>query len=207
MDYVTTTRFGRTTPAIFVVAMALSLPATGQERFSSPPAGIAFQPPSGWRSATLAEIQTNRERVRLSDPAWQAALARRSALPIAAFMKYEGSHVGLNPTVQVTLRQALAGTPTQILSQAIGQMRNAFPDLQIVSPIQPTQVSGLAAAHVRVSYALQTASGSRFDVVSRLWLVPRGSLMFLIGMSGSGSGLDECDDEFAAVLDSIEIQR
>src|SRR5262245_26823536 len=151
-------RIGRTVGTIFVLAIALSLPAAGEERFNSTSAGIAFEPPGGWRSATLAQIQTNRERVRLSDPAWQEALARRSALPIAAFMKYEESFAGLNPTVQVTLRPAMAGTPTQVLSQAIDQMRGAFPDLQIVAPVHPARVGGLAAAHVRVSYSLRTAT-------------------------------------------------
>jgi hypothetical protein len=40
-----------------------------------------------------------------------------------------------------------------------------------------------------------------------MWLVPRNSLMFLIGMSGSSSGEDQCEEEFTAVRDSIVIQK
>jgi hypothetical protein len=193
--------------SIFVFAVAfLSAPAA-QDRFDSPTAGIAFQPPHGWHAATLAQVQANRERVRLSDPELQAALVRRSALPIAVFMKYPEPHAGLNPSIQVTLRPALDGSPVRLLSAAIEQMRPAFVAFRIVSPVQATEVGGRPGADVRVSYTLKNDAGEKFDVLSRLWLVPRGSLMFLIGMSGAQTGVDLNEDEFAAVLDSMEIRK
>jgi hypothetical protein len=58
-----------------------------------------------------------------------------------------------------------------------------------------------------VTYTLKTQAGESFPVRSRLWLVPRGTLMFLIGMSGALSGEDECDRECDEVLGSIAIER
>jgi hypothetical protein len=144
--------------------------------------------------------------VRLSDSEFQQAMVARSALPIIALMKYPEPFEGLNPSVQITLRQALKGTPTQLLTAALATMRRAFADLSIVQPVEATTVSGLPAAGVRVTYTLRTTTQS-VPVLSRLWLVPRGSLMFLIGMSGAQSGPEVCEAEFAKALQSIHIDR
>lgn len=193
--------------SIFVMAIAFSAAVSSQERADIPAAGIALARPSGWHTATLEQVQRNRERARLSDPELQAALVTRSAMPLIAFMKYAEPYAGLNPSIQVTLRPALAGSPTQLLSAALEVMRRGFSDFRIVMPVRAVRVEGWPAAHVRATYTLRNRAGESFRVLSRLWLVPRGPLMFLIGMSGSDSGDDVCEDEFAAVLDSIDIQE
>jgi hypothetical protein len=189
--------------AIFVI---LSLPALAQDRVENASAGIALNRPPSWQEATTAAIQANRERVRLSDAEFQRAMVTRSALPIIALMKYPEPFAGLNPSIQITVRQALKGSPTALLAGAVAVMRRGFADLRIVQPVESTTVSGLPAATVRVAYTLRTASQSA-PVLSRLWLVPRGSLMFLIGMSGAQTGPDLCESEFADVLESIRIDQ
>jgi hypothetical protein len=189
--------------ALFAVLLAT---ISGQDRIEIASAGISLDRPSGWRTATTADVQANRERVRLSDADFQRALVARGALPIIALMKHPEPFAGLNPTVQVTLRPALKGTPTQLLNGALEAMRRGFADLAIVQPVEATSVAGLPAAHVRVTYTLRTASVSA-PVLSRIWLIPRGSLMFLIGMSGTQSGPDVCESEFDDVLRSIKIDK
>jgi len=191
------------------LAVGVSGAASGlsQERVELPSAGIALTRPAGWHTATIAQVQANRERAKLSDPEMQAALASRSALPLIVFSKYPEPHPALNPTVQITLRQGLRGSPNSLLAGALQTMKRGFADLQIIEPVRATQVSGLPASQVRVTYTLQTQTGAHARVVSRLWLVPRGSLMFLIGMSGGESEPDVCEAEFAAALKSITIER
>ena len=191
------------------LAVGVSGAASGlsQERVELPSAGIALTRPAGWHTATIAQVQANRERAKLSDPEMQAALASRSALPLIVFSKYPEPHPALNPTVQITLRQGLQGSPNRLLAGALQTMKRGFADLQIIEPVRATQVSGLPASQVRVTYTLQTQTGAHARVVSRLWLVPRGSLMFLIGMSGGESEPDVCEAEFAAALKSITIER
>jgi len=184
----------------------LSMPVLAQERVENRSAGIALDRPASWQMATTAAIQANRERVRLSDSEFQHAMVTRSALPIIAIMKYPEPFAGLNPSVQITLRQGLKGAPTELLTGAVATMRRGFSDLAMVQPVTSTTVSGLPAATVRVTYTLRTASQS-VRVMSRLWLVPRGSLMFLIGMSGAQTGPDVCESEFAEVLESIQIDQ
>jgi len=191
------------------LAVGVSGAASGlsQERVELPSAGIALTRPAGWHTATIAQVQANRERAKLSDPELQSALASRSALPLIVFSKYPEPHPALNPTVQITLRQGLRGSPNSLLAGALQTMKRGFADLQIIEPVRATQVSGLPASQVRVTYTLQTQTGAHARVVSRLWLVPRGSLMFLIGMSGGESEPDVCEAEFAAALKSITIER
>ena len=197
----------RCTPAFTLLCLALSSPAIAQELVRHPAAGIELLRPAGWHDATLADVQANRARVRLSDAQLEHALQTRSALPILVFTKYREPHPGLNPSVQVTLRPALSGPPAQLLASALTTMRRAFPDLRIVVPVHDTTVAGRPAAHVEVTYTLRAQTGHSFSVRSRLWLVPRASLMFLIGMSGTSTGEDGCDQEFGSVLGSIVIER
>ena len=51
----------------------------------------------------------------------------------------------------------------------------------------------------------QIMEAAVFPTLSRMWIVPRGSFMFLIGMSGPQGGPDVSESEFKAVLDSVEI--
>jgi hypothetical protein len=201
------TRVFSVSALIFVHAIAFSSVAAAQERLEHPEAGIGITRPVAWHAATLAQVQANRERVRLPDAGLQQALRTRSAMPLFVFTKYAEPHAGLNPSLQVTLRAALPGTPTQLLSTALETMRRAFADFEIVSPVRPVEVGGWPAAHVRAKYTLTNQAGERFGVQSRLWLVPRGRLMFLIGMSGGQAGTDVCEDEFAAALASVTIQK
>jgi hypothetical protein len=185
---------------------AIAIPSlAAQERVVDPRAGIELSRPSGWHDATAAQVQANRERVRLPDRELERALQTRSALPVLVFMKYPEPHAGLNPSIQVTLRAALRGAPTDLLASSLDVMRRGFPDFRVVSPVQPATVGGLPGAAVIVTYTLASTGGNRFPVRSRLWLVPRGNLMFLIGMSGATDGEDVAEAEFRTALESIRI--
>ena len=131
-----------------------------KDRIENTTAGVSLARPQGWQTATAADVQANRERIRLSDDEFQRAMVTRSALPIIVLMKYPEPFDGLNPSIQITLRQALKGTPTQLLADALTTMRRGFADLSIVQPVAPTTVSGFPAAHVRVTYTLRTATQS-----------------------------------------------
>jgi hypothetical protein len=190
---------------VLAFAITFSSPSAAQDRIEHQAAGIAIDRPVGWHDVTLAQVQANRERARLADPELQHAMSTRSALPILAFTKYEEPHAGLNPTIQVALRPAISGTPTQLLAVALETVRRAFADFRLVAPPKAVQVAGWPAAHASATYTLHNEHGEVFRVKSRFWLVPRGTLMFLIGMSGSQIGDDECEPEFTAVISTLTI--
>jgi hypothetical protein len=157
---------------VFVCAIVFSSVAGAEERLQNPAAGIELIRPAGWQDATLAQVQANRERVRLSDPELEHELQTRSALPLFAFTKYPEPHAALNPSVQVTLRSALHGTPTELLGAALGTLRRAFPDFRILSPVRSTEVSGWPAAQVKATYTLAgrpELPGAESDVARSSW--------------------------------------
>jgi hypothetical protein len=201
-----------TLPLALAVLAVASSPAAEQlgERLENETAGIAVVRPAGWHTTSLDTVQENRNRVRLADPELQRLIQTRATAPLFVFSKYAEPYPGLNPSIQITLRPSgsLAGQPpTALLRMALGTMRRALPDFQEVTPIANARVSGLAAAHVRGKYTLQSKSGESYRVVTRLWLAPRGAFMFLIGMSGPADGPDASEEEFRQALASVEIQK
>jgi hypothetical protein len=60
---------------------------------------------------------------------------------------------------------------------------------------------------MRAKYTMKNAEGSEFKVLTRMWVVPRGGFLFLIGMSGPQEGPDVSESEFAAALASLAIQH
>ena len=183
--------------------------AQGGERLENATAGIALTKPPGWQIASLEAVQENRGRVRLADAELQQALQTRATAPLFVFTKHQEPYPALNPSIQITMRPSgsLAGmAPTALLKTAVTAMQRALPDFKYLTPIRATRVSGWPAATLRATYTLNTASGSH-PVVTRIWLVPRGAFMFLIGMSGPPDGPDVSEAEFTQTLASIEIQK
>jgi len=203
----------RVNPTVLgVLAASVCLVATvgaAQSRFDNPTAGISIAPPAGWHVISMQRVMENRAQVRLGDDELAAGL-QRAATPLFVFSKYAEPHAALNPTVQVVLRPApasLGGSATVMLKAAIETLQRAFPDFTFVDPIQPATVAGFPASYMKATYTLRTANGGAFRVMSRTWLVPRGKVMFLIGMSGTISGEDVSEAEFRGALESIQIER
>jgi hypothetical protein len=195
--------------SVMLAVLALPFGTRAQERVGNATAGISIVPPSGWHVTSMQEVMNNRSRVRLPDAQLEAGLQRATA-PLFVFSKYQEPHATLNPTVQVVLRPRPASLPTSataLLRIATVTLQKAFPDFAFVDPIQDVQVSGMSAAYMKATYTLRTADQREHRILSRTWLVPRGSFMFLIGMSGATGGDDVCQAEFAAALKSIAIDK
>lgn len=193
----------------FCAPSVLAQSATAQ-RFENATAGISLMRPAGWQTASLQTVQENRERVQLSDAELQAAMQKAATAPLFVFLKHAEPNPHLNPSIQITLRPlgTLAGqAPTEILKLAVSTLQKALPDFMFVTEITNAQVSGLAAAHMRAKYTVMNRDGASFKVLTRMWLVPRGSYMFMIGMSGPQEGPDVSEAEFSAALASISIQK
>jgi hypothetical protein len=198
-------RFSFQFTLVLASAITFSAPTAAQDRIEHKAAGITIDRPAGWHNVPLAEVQANRERVRIADPELQRAASTRGTLPIIAFTKYEEPHAALNPTIQVMLRPAIPGTPVQLLTVVLAALPRAFADFRLVTPVQDVEVAGRPAAHATATYILQNQQGETFRVKGRFWLVPRNSLMFMIGMSGTQEGEDVCEAEFEAVIATLTI--
>jgi hypothetical protein len=199
---------GRFVATLLLFCVASSGRLHAQERFSNQTAGISLIPPAGWQVVSMPDVMANRGQLRLPDAQLQAGLQRATA-PLFVFAKYPEPFNGINPTVQVVLRPtpaSLGPSPTGILQASISTLQRAFPDYRQIEPVRSGIVGGKAAAFMKAAYTLPTASGRKYPVMARTWLVPRGGFMFLIGMSGTTDGPDAADVEFARVLETIQIE-
>lgn len=204
----------RVDACVAVVVALCAAPAVAQnataQRFENATAGISLVRPAGWQTASLQTVQENRERVQLSDAELQAAMQKAATAPLFVFMKHPEPHPDLNPSIQVTLRPLgpLAGmSPREMMKIAVSALQKALADFMFVTEITDAHVSGLPGAHMRAKYTAMNRDGSSFKVLTRMWLVPRGTYMFLIGMSGPQEGPDVSESEFAAALASITMQK
>jgi hypothetical protein len=203
----------RVNPSVLGVLVAgaclVATAGAAQARFDNPTAGISIAPPAGWHVMSMQRVMENRAQVRLGDDELAAGFQRATA-PLFVFSKYTEPHAAVNPTVQIVLRPApasLGASATAMLKAATETLQRAFPDFTFVEPIQPAKVAGFPAAYMKATYTLRTESGGAFRVMSRTWLVPRGKVMFLVGMSGTTSGEDVSEAEFRAALESIRIEK
>ena len=195
--------------AIAAVLLLATGHAVAQQRFSNPTAGISLVPPAGWTVVSMQQVMENRSRVRVPDDRLQAGLQSATA-PLFVFAKHPEPHASLNPTVQIVLRPrpaSLPPSPTALLRIATETLQRAFPDFRFVEPIRTAEVSGMPAAYMKAAYTLKTAGGQSHRVLARTWLVPRGTFMFLIGMSGAAEGADVAETEFADTVKTVTIEK
>lgn len=202
----------RASISAFLIVCTFGQAAIGSEKddYTNPTAGFRITKPSSWVYLSTETIAANRENIRLKDEELRAAIRERATAPLVVMAKHKEPYDDLNPTVQIVLRPlgVLQGKPTtEIMEVAVRPMQNAFHDFKFIRDIHETEVSGMKSSHMRATYTISNKEGRNFRVVSRMWMVPRGSFIFLIGMSGPESGPDVSEKEFAQVLKSIQIEK
>jgi len=85
-------------------------------------------------------------------------------------------------------------------------MAQSAPHFKLEGEISETKISGRAAAHFRARLVIVRVDQERsFAVLNRSWIVPMGTQMLVIAMSGPPDGEDVSEAEFAQILRSIEI--
>ena len=187
-----------------------SVSHAGVDTFESPTTGFQIEKPDGWVYASMATIEENRSRVRLNDAKLEEGLRKYATAPLVMITRYPEPHPTLNPTIQITLRPLgdLSGqSPTEIMSLTTEPLSKAFSDFRFIEEPGLVKVSELEGAHMRAQYTVRTAEGGEFPVTARMWLIPRGTMMFLIGMSGPQEGPDVSEAEFVRAFESISIEK
>jgi len=177
--------------------------------FTSSTAGFTICKPECWSFQSAEAIAENRASARMKDKELEKLVRERANAPLVALTRFPEPYDDLNPSVQVMFRPLgqLADTaPDELMEIVIGPLQNAFEDFTVIEEIQETTVGGQAAAYMRAKYTVANAGGREFKTLARLWIVPRGSFMFMISMSGPQKGPHVSEEEFQLVLDSIVIE-
>jgi hypothetical protein len=97
--------------------------------------------------------------------------------------------------------------PKYALSLSIEMTKQAYPDLTVVEPVRDHEVDGIQGAYTKVQYTVGFADGQTFPTMARMWIVPRGKIMFVIGMTSPPEGPDLSEEAFQAILRSIKIEK
>lgn len=186
-------------------AAALPVHVAAAEIVANETLGIRVAKPDGWHVLTAEANAENLARVRLDDKQMQEAVARYANAPVIAFSKYEEPYEDLNPSFKVTVRPmgALAGrSAVEILDMIVPTLKTTFSDAIIRQPATEVTVSGKPAAYARIDYTLK-AGELAFPTASEMWIVPRGSHFFIIGVGRRQDEKNGTRIETQAIVDSI----
>jgi hypothetical protein len=176
--------------------------------FRSVTAGFRIAKPASWHFLTAQQVADNRAVARLKDEEMDKLIRERASAPLVAIGRHQEPYDALNPTIQVIFRPAgdLAGKPpTALLEFVLSTLKSAMADFELVGSVDSVQVGGRPAASARARYTLKNPAGEAFPVLARMWVVPRGKFLFLVGMSGPPEGPELSEEEFAQALSSIAI--
>ena len=88
-----------------------------------------------------------------------------------------------------------------------GNHERGMKDFTFVEPVKDAKVGGVPAATMKAKYTVGNPEGREFKTLARMWLVPRGTFLFMISMSGPQEGPDVSEKDFSAILDSIKIEK
>ena len=173
-----------------------------------PTLGLTVFRPADWVTITAEENAQNIRSVEMDDREFQELAARYANTPVFAIAKYPEPYEDLNPSFKINVRP-LGGfvgvAPEDILTAALPTFSRAFRDLKVVEGPRSAQVSGRKAAYARLSYTLRSG-GVAVPTISEIWVVPKGSVFFMIGAGTRADEKNGTREEIRRILDRLHIE-
>ncbi len=171
-------------------------------------AGFSMTKPMGWNYLSPEMVQSASDSVKWNDVELEKMIKENPKSPLVVITRYQEPYPTLNPSVAVTMvNLPVAGMPPKdILNMSTEVLKRAYPDMTYVDKVQDANVDGINGAYTKIKYTM-TAGNKRFPTLTRMWLVPRGKIMFTVGMSGPQEGPDVSDETFREILSSIKIEK
>jgi hypothetical protein len=184
-------------------------PAADESVFESATSGVRIRKLEGWRFAAGVEVLANRAVARLKDKELEDEVQRRANLPLVVIQKHAETQEDVNRTVQLMVRPLgpLQGrSAVERMQLVVPTLERAMAAFRIVEPIRDVLLGGMPAATLRAAYGIANPDGRTFHLMTRAWIAPWGSYMFMISASGPADGLDVSEREFAEIVGSIRIE-
>ena len=198
---------------LFVLGMFAACSKPPADTYHNAEVGFSITKPSEWNYLSKEVVEATRDSVRLDDAELEKKLAEyrkeHGQAPLVAFARYPEPYPTMNPNVSVTAAiMPMEDLPLKdILNMTTLIMQKAHHDLVFVDEVQDREVGGTTAAYAKMKYTVALADGQKFPVMGRVWLVPRGKVMFTVGMTGPQEGPDVSEETFKEILSSIRIER
>ncbi len=186
--------------------------ATGDpdgEVFHHAGAGFSITKPMAWKYLSPEMAVAARQSVKLDDQELEKMLKENPNAPLVVLTRYQEPYPTLNPSVSVNMTpMPVQGiSPKDFLSLMLTEgVQKMFPDMTYVDEVQDAHIDGINAAYTKVKYTV-AAGDKKFPTMTRMWLVPRGKVMFTVGMSGPQEGPDVSEESFQEILKSIKFDK
>ncbi|MCH8617172.1 hypothetical protein LZ016_13825 [Sphingomonas sp. SM33] len=178
------------------------------ETVQIPSLGLSVFRPADWVTVTADQNSRNIRSVQMDDPEFQEMAARYANAPVFAIAKYPEPYADLNPSFKINVRP-LGGlarlAPEDILTAALPTFSRAFRDAQILEGPRSAQVSGRKAAYAKLAYTLR-ANDLAVPTISEIWVVPKGSIFFLIGAGTRADEKNGTRAEIRQIMDRLRIE-
>ena len=164
--------------------------------------------PMDWNYMSPEMVKRASESTKWNDAELEKAIKENPNAPLVVITRYVEPYPTLNPSVTITMvNLPVAGMPPKdILNMSTEVLKRAYPDLSYVDEVQDADVDGITGAYTKIKYTM-AAGDQKFPTLTRMWLVPRGKIMFTVGMSGPQDGPDVSDETFKTILSSIKIEQ
>lgn len=179
------------------------------DAFHSTAVGFSIIKPSEWYFISDDILKEVRNTIRLDDAELDKRVREYANIPLVVFTRYPEPYPTLNPSVSVIMAfMPVEGmAPKAALNMSTKISKQAYPDLAVVEPVRDYEMDGLQGAYTKVKYSVAFADGQRFPAMVRMWIVPRGKIMFIVGMTGPQEGPDVFEDVYLEILNSIKIEK
>lgn len=178
------------------------------DTFNDTGLGFSITKPADWHFISDETLKADRNTIRLSDAELEQLAKRNTNIPLVVFTRYPEPHPTLNPSASVTLATLpMEKIPLKYaLSLSTEMTKQAYPDLTVVEPVRDQKVGGIQGAYTKVKYTVGFADGQNFPTMVRMWIVPRGKIMFVISMTSPPEDPDLSEDTFQEILGSVKIE-
>ena len=180
------------------------------DTFNDAATGFSITKPSDWHYAPEEILEANRNANRTNNSELdKVSRENGDSSFLTVFTRYPEPNPKNNPTVSVTVvNVGMAGLPPKyMLSVSTATLKKAYPNLTIVDDIRDHEVDGIMGAYTRLKFTVIRTDDRKLKTMHRMWLVPKGPLMFSIAMTGPQEGPDVSDEAFKKILNSIKIER
>ncbi len=189
--------------------MAAATSNTGDNMFHHAGAGFSITKPTDWKYLSPEMAVAARQSVKLDDQELEKMIKENPNAPLVVLTRYQEPYPTLNPSVSVNMTpmpvQGIA--PKDFLNLMLTEgVQKMFPDMTYVDEVQDANIDGLNGAYTKVKYTMM-AGDMKFPTTTRMWLVPRGKVMFTVGMSGPQEGPDASEESFQEILKSIKFDK
>ncbi len=181
----------------------------GGDVFHHTGAGFSITKPMAWKYLSPEMAVAARQSVKLDDKELEKMIKENPNSPLVVLTRYQEPYPTLNPSVSVNMTpMPVQGiSPKDFLNLMLTEgVQKMFPDMIYVDEVQDANIDGINGAYTKVKYTM-AAGDMKFPTMTRMWLVPRGKVMFTVGMSGPQDGPDVSEESFQEILKSIKFDK